>query len=263
MDDKTVQLHIIEDKYDRFLANYALDFSDFLTLEEQSMAMRFVNSHRKEGVFFYGGYEDAERKMVAFVPDYLEIRTEEELDEYLRGNPDDSPISVLEVSVPSQEKVTLGHRDYLGALMGEGIKREKVGDIIVGKSGAQLLVKKEMGEYLLQNYRQIGRASVNTGLKELSSLETSEIRKEEAEYNVSSPRLDNVVSAVFHISRKDAVEAISRGIVFVNGMEAVKPGYTMKEGEKLVLRGKGKAIYLGITGESRKGKFYIKVEKYI
>lgn len=263
MDDSKIIVKKIEEKYDRFLSNYAIDSSDFLALEEQSLLLGFVREHKNEGVYFYGGYEEAERRFVLFLPDYSGVRNQADIEKYFSEHLEDCPICILEVTVPPQEKVLLGHRDYLGALMGEGIKREKIGDIIVNPTGAQLIVKKELAEYLKENYRQIGRATVNTEIKDITDLKLNDVHKEEMEYNVSSPRLDNVVSAVFKLSRKNAVEAITRGLVFVNGLEVIKPGYSLKDGEKIVLRGRGKAIYVGVSGMSKKGKSYIKVLKYV
>ena len=80
---------------------------------------------------------------------------------------------------------------------------------------------------------------------------------------VSSARLDNIISAVFGISRKSASEAINRGIVFVNDMEMKKPDHFLKGGEKIVLRGKGKAIYKGELWNFRKGKIYAEFDRYI
>ena len=73
----------------------------------------------------------------------------------------------------------------------------------------------------------------------------------------------NIVAGVFHLSRKDAQEAISRGLVFVNEAETVKPDRQLAGGEKLVLRGKGKAIYKGVDGISKKGKSYVILEKFV
>lgn len=263
MDENKLYLSMIEDKYDRFIRDYSIDSGDFLALEQQSLAMSFVREHKSEGVYFYGGYEEAERRFVLFLPDYTGVRNQAGIDEYFRQNPSDCPISILEVTIPPQEKVLLGHRDYLGALMGEGIKREKVGDIIVSPNGAQLIVKNELAEYLKENYRQIGRATVTTEIKPITELKLNDVHKEEMEYNVSSPRLDNVVSSVFKLSRKNASSAIERGLVFVNGLEVIKPGYSLKENDKIVLRGRGKAIYVGVTGMSKKGKSYVKVIKYV
>ena len=188
MDENKLFLKIIEDKFQRFRDYYAMDSSDFLALEQQSMAAGFLRTARKEGAFLYGGYSDAERKMIVFMPDYTGVTSEEEAESWFAVNPDDCPLAVLDIKVPAAEKGRLSHRDYLGALMGEGIKREKVGDIIVSEDGAQIVVAKEMAEYLQQNYRQVGRVSLSAKIVPISSLNTGEIRTETEKFTVSSPR---------------------------------------------------------------------------
>jgi RNA-binding protein YlmH len=175
--------------------------------------------------------------------------------------------------------------------MGQGIKREKLGDIIIlgqdsksstvqgsgqgsthepgasaGKPatrGAQIIVASELADYLAENFTQVGAANISTKKVPISNLRTSEIRTQELSITVSSPRLDNVISGVFNISRTAAKDAITRGLVFVSGVEVNKPDHSLKGGEKLVLRGSGKAIYHGPTGTSRKSKTYITITKYI
>jgi len=263
MDENKLFIKIIEEKFQRFRDYCVMDSSDFLALEQQSLLAGFMRTARREGAFFYGGYSEAERRMVVFMPDYTGVTSEEELETWMEANPDDCPLVVLDIRVPAAERGKLTHRDYLGALMGEGIRREKVGDIIGSEGGAPIVVAKEMAEYLAQNYRQVGRVSLSTKTVSISALNTGEIRTVTEKFTVSSPRLDNIVSGVFGISRKDAVEAISRGKVFVGGAEMSKPDYNLKGGEKVVLRGKGKVIYKGECGTSRKGKVYIEVVRYI
>ena len=281
MDENNLFLKNIEEKYERFLDYYTIMNSDFLTMEQQSMLSGFLRAHRREGVFFYGGYAEAERRQVIFLPDYTgvsekisalpQLGNEKEenyavcrvLTKYFEENPESSPICLLDVVIPPAEHKTLGHRDYLGALMGEGIKREKVGDILVHEKGAQIIVASELADYLAENFRQVGSASVLAKKAPISALNSTEIRTISLKFTVSSPRIDNIVSGVFGISRKDAVSAISHGKVFVSGREISKPDFALKGGEKIVLRGKGKAIYNGVTGTSKKGKVYINVEKYI
>ncbi|MBR6584313.1 MAG: hypothetical protein IKK69_01335 [Firmicutes bacterium] len=263
MDENKLFIKIIEEKFQRFRDYYVMDNSDFLALEQQSMLAGFMRAARREGAFFYGGYSEAERRMMVFMPDYTGVTSEEELETWMEANPDDCPLVVLDIRVPAAERGKLTHRDYLGALMGEGIRREKVGDIIVSEGGAQIVVAKEMAEYLAQNYRQVGRVSLRAEIVPITALNTGEIRTVTEKFSVASPRLDNVVSGIFGVSRKDAVEAISRGKVFVGGVEMGKPDYNLKSGEKVVLRGKGKAIYKGECGTSRKGKTYIEVVRYI
>lgn len=281
MDENNLFLKNIEEKYEHFLDYYTIMNSDFLTMEQQSMLSGFLRAHRREGVFFYGGFAEAERRQVVFLPDYTGVaekvcelpsnESEKENDfancriltEYFEQNPENCPIRLLDVVIPPAEHKTLGHRDYLGALMGEGIKREKVGDILVHEKGAQIIVASELADYLAENFRQVGSVSVFVKKSQISALNSTEIRTISLKFTVSSPRIDNIVSGVFGISRKDAVSAISHGKVFVSGREISKPDFALKGGEKIVLRGKGKAIYNGVTGTSKKGKVYINVEKYI
>ena len=281
MDENNLFLKNIEEKYERFLDYYTIMNSDFLTMEQQSMLSGFLRTHRREGVFFYGGFAEAERRQVVFLPDYTGVaekvcelplnENEKENDfadcriltEYFEQNPENCPIRLLDIVIPPTEHKTLGHRDYLGALMGEGIKREKVGDILVHEKGAQIIVASELADYLAENFRQVGSVSVLVKKSQISALGSTEIRTISLKFTVSSPRIDNIVSGVFGISRKDAVSVISHGKVFVSGREITKPDFALKGGEKIVLRGKGKAIYNGVTGTSKKGKLYIDVEKYI
>lgn len=263
MDENNLFLKKTEERFDRFLSSYTITGCDFLSPEEQSQASGFFRRNASRGAFLYGGYDEAERRMPVFMPDYTGVTDEDSVIEYFKTYPDECPLRVLSVKIPAIEKVSPGHRDYLGALMGLGIKREKIGDIIVDPKGAQIVVDEDMAEYLRDSLTSVGRVTVTTSVLDITGLTPAEVKKEEREYNVSSPRLDNVVSAVFSLSRKSAVEAISRGLVFVDGVQTMKPDRQMKEGEKLVLRGKGKAIYEGAVGTSRKGKTYIRVVKYL
>ena len=157
MDENKIFLKTVEEKYERFLDYYTMMSSDFLSLEQQSALAGFLRAHSKENVYLFGGYPEAERRQVLFLPDYTGLAPQAQdadLLEYFRENPDDCPIALLDVRVASAAREKLTHRDYLGALMGEGIRREKVGDIIVTERGAQILAMKEMCAYLAQNFRQ-------------------------------------------------------------------------------------------------------------
>ena len=258
----------IEDKYRQFLGSSVITATDFLSIEEQSMCRGLVSDIKHElgqdgAAFLFGGYEDSERRQLVFMPDWTCVRTEQEAFEYFKENPDLSPMVILEVKVSKHDTGRLGHRDYLGALMGEGIKREVIGDILVNPNGAQILCKTEISDFLINEFRQAGHVSLNCEVKNISEISLGEIRTEIQRLNVASPRLDNVIASTFNLSRKDAVTAISRGLVFIDGAENLKPDYQLKDGQKMVLRGKGKAFYLGQTGTSKKGKAYIEIKKYL
>ena len=266
MDENRIFLRTIEEKYERFLDYYTIMSSDFLSLEQQSMLAGFLRAHHTEGVYLFGGYPEAERRQVLFLPDYTGIAPQArdaDLLDYFRANPEDCPIDLLEVQVPPAARERLTHRDYLGALMGEGIRREKIGDIVVTENGAQIIATREMCAYLAQNFLHVGRFEVNVKNLSIFDLSYRESQTNNLHFTISSPRIDNIVAAVYGLSRRLATEAILAGRVFVNGVETTKPDMSLKGGEKIVLRGKGKAIYRGVDGTSKKGKQYINVDKYI
>lgn len=263
MDENKLFMKIIEEKFERFRDYCTPMNSDFLTPEQQSSLSGFVRKHRSEGLILFGGYEEAERKQLLFMPDYTGVTDELSAMVFFRDNPEECPMALLDVKIPAAYQGRLSHRDYLGALMGEGIRREKIGDIIVAKDGAQIVAAKELAGYLSRNFRQAGRVCLDVKVLPIFGLTLSETRTKNEKFTISSPRIDNIVSAIFGISRNDAKEAVARGKVFVDGVEMAKPDFLLKGGEKVVLRGKGKAIYAGEKGTTRKGKVIIEAAIYI
>ena len=255
-------LNLVEDRYKKFNRDYHIMNTDFLDMAQQSAAMPFVTSHSGDGVFMYGGYKDADRRQIVFMPDYTGVEKTEDIYTYFAKNPEDCPLAVLKVEI-RQKGAVLRHSDYLGSLLSLGIKREKTGDILIDDKGAQIIVNREIADYLADNYARAGRVPVDTSVVPISELAERESYTERLRFTVSSVRLDNVISAVFGISRKSASEAISRGMVFVNSVETKKADRTVREGEKVVLRGKGKAVFAGSSGISRKGKIYVEFDRYI
>ena len=144
-DANKLLLNIIEDRFRRFQKSYSIVTTDFLDMTQGSLAEPFVRSHQNEGAFMFGGYGDAERRMVVFAPDYLTLSDGSSVSnlaglcQYFDENPEDSPIAILDVTI-KQKGVTLKHSDYLGSLLSLGIKREKTGDIMVRDDGAQIFV---------------------------------------------------------------------------------------------------------------------------
>ncbi|MCQ2551537.1 MAG: YlmH/Sll1252 family protein [Clostridia bacterium] len=242
MNEKDVLMGQIQDKYSRFRGKNVLTATDFLDLNQQSIA----NGHTQEGIF-YGGYEDAERKRLVFLPDYANL---------------EDTIKVLKVT-RAKEGRELTHRDYLGSLLAEGIKREKIGDILVRDDGADILVAAEVAEYLASNYSMAGRVSLKVEIGEVEDLDLSSQKTKEIKDTVSALRLDSVLSSAFGISRSKAQEAVKMGIVFLNGVQMNKSDKQVKEGDKLVIRGKGKACLREVSGKSKKDRIYIIVDRYI
>ena len=182
---------------------------------------------------------DAERVIEVFFPEGF--MTGENVSQHFRNIPGENPLTVIRADLKKGSPV-LSHRDYLGAIMGLGILKELTGEIIVSQDGADIIVMKEIAEFLLLNYMKAGRANLH--LSEVSSEEIiySAVGREKVFESVASLRLDNVVSAAFHVPRSRAAEMIAAGTVFLGGICEKKADRQVREGEKIVLRGKGKTV---------------------
>lgn len=197
---------------------------------------------------FYGGYPDAERVILLNLPDYA----------YLE---DENPLTVIRAAKAEGSR-ELTHRDYLGSLVGLGIKRELLGDILVREDGADIIVMEDIVEFILMNYYKAGKTNLSLSQHDINDLIVPEQKTSIITDTVASLRLDSVVASAFGLSRGKASEAITRGIVFVNHIETTKPDFQVGEGDKITLRGKGKACLLEIGGKSRKDRQYITIERY-
>lgn len=212
------------------------------------MSERICRGQKGLRYSFYGGYEDAERTVVIFLPDYAKLE-------------EHNPLALLRITQDGYKE--LSHRDYLGSLIGLGIKREMIGDILVRKDGADVIITKDIGNFLLYNYGKAGRVYLNVEILPMEDIIIPEARFEEKKDTVASMRLDNVIASAFSLSRGRAAEAINSGIVFLNGLQCEKTDRLVKEGDKLVLRGKGKAKLKTVGGTTRKDRIFIVIEKYL
>ena len=156
----------------------------------------------------------------------------------------------------------LTHRDNQGSLVGLGIRRELLGDILVREDGADIIALADIAEFILMNYYKAGRTNLSLSQHTISELIVPQQKRTTITDTVASLRLDSVIASAFGLSRGKAAEAIGRGIVFVNHVEVTKPDFQVSEGDKLTLRGKGKACLLEVGGRSRKDRQYITIEKY-
>ncbi len=238
----------IGNKMDQCLANDMITSSGFLDMR-QRLLVEGACRRRKGPVYsFYGGYDDAERTVAVFLPDYARLE-------------DDNPLALLRIIQDGYKE--LSHRDYLGSLTGLGIKREMIGDILVRRDGADVIVLKKMADFLLLHYEKAGRVNLKVEIKPIEYLIIPEARFEEKRDTVASLRLDNVIASAFSLSRSSAAESINDGIVFINGLQCEKTDHLVKEGDKLVVRGKGKALLEIVGGVTRKDRTVIVIKKYL
>lgn len=205
-----------------------------------------------EGLFSFGGYADAERNMLVWLPDYLE---ESALYE------DDSPLVCLRASF--WEGDTPSHRDFLGALMGAGIARESVGDICVGKENCDFFVTAEIAPYVLQNFLSAGRTRVHLDSIPLSQVEITEPEVKEIKDTLASLRLDSVIATGFRIGRTLAAQYIEAGKAAIDGLPCEKPDKAVAEGMKISVRGLGKIKVISVSGQTKKGRIWVVIHRYI
>lgn len=222
----------------------------FLSPRELEMA-RFLFGDA-EGLYAFGGYEGAERKMLCYLPDYLEETTLYE---------DDSPVVCLRAAFFEGDSPS--HRDFLGALMGAGISRECVGDICVGKGSCDFFVTAEIAPYLLQNFTGAGRVKLRLTQIPLADAAIPEPEVKEIRDTLASLRLDSAISSGFRIGRSLAAQHITAGRAAINGMPCEKPDKPIAEGMKISVRGLGKIKIHSVNGQTKKGRISVVIHRYV
>ena len=222
----------------------------FLTPREQEMA-RFLFGE-VPGLHTFGGYGDAERKMLVYLPDYLE---EDALME------DDSPLVCLRATF--YEGDTPSHRDFLGALMGAGIARETVGDICVGKGTCDFFVTAEIAPYIEQNFLSAGRTKLRLSRIALQDASIPDPEVKEIKDTLASLRLDSVISSGFRIGRSLAAQHVSAGKAAIDGLPCEKPDKAISEGCKISVRGLGKIKLVSINGKTKKDRISVTIHRYV
>ncbi len=155
----------------------------------------------------------------------------------------------------------LEHRHFLAAIMGLGIKREKLGDLIVRDGKCYGVIAEDLFDFLSMNLSQVGRVEVS--IERISRESVPESRFEESVLLVSSLRLDNLVSAITGLSRSASTDLIDEGVVTVNYGIRRKRDMQVEPGDVLSIRKYGKYIFHEIVGESKKGKARIMLKKYV
>ncbi len=224
-------------------------FTHFLSPREQQLVKAMLPG---EYLLFFGGTPEPERAICCWLPDYLE---EDSLwDEEL------SPICAVRAAYYAADPLT--HRDFLGSLMGCGIKRETVGDIFVGQGSCDFLVTREVLPYLLQNLESAGRTKLRLSQIPLEEVRVPQANVREIRATVSSLRLDSVISAGFGLARGKAAESVEAGRAAVNNMPVEKPDKLVAAGDKISLRGFGKLRLTDVGGRTRKDRLCITISRY-
>ena len=222
----------------------------FLSPRELEMA-RFLFGD-VPGLQSFGGYADAERRMLVYLPEYWDESW---------FDTEDAPFVCLRASF--YEGDMLSHRDFLGALMGAGIGRETVGDICVGQSSCDFFVTKEIAPYILQNFLSAGRTRLRLAKIPLAEVSVPEPETKEIRDTLASLRLDSVISAGFRIGRSLAAQHVPAGKAAIDGLPCEKPDKPVSEGCKISVRGLGKIKLDTVNGQTKKGRISVIIKRYI
>jgi len=222
----------------------------FLSPRELEMA-KFLFG-QQEGLYAFGGYGDAERKMLVFLPEYLE---ESEL------YASDSPCVCLRAMFYQGDSPS--HRDFLGSLMGAGIGRETVGDICVGKEHCDFFVTAEIAPYILQNFTSAGRTKLQLEQIPLADADIPAPEVKEIRDTMASLRLDSVIASGFRIGRSLASQYVTSGKAAIDGLPCEKPDKQIPEGSKISVRGLGKIKLVQVNGRTKKDRISVVIHRYV
>ena len=240
-------LRRVGDLLSRCEKNCELTCTAFLTPAEQ-LAVKRSTAYRSDcNVLFFGGHPDCERKAAFFLPYWLDA-------EHFDAS---EHISAFSVKAGFGEPQ---HRDYMGALLGLGIRREWLGDIWVNGGTATVFCLPSVEKHLLLGLDKVGRYGVKTAKLSLGEVCAPVRETKTVSFSVQSVRLDSVAAGMFHLSRTQAAERIAAGELCLNYEQCVKPDAAVHEGDVISLRGSGKGTVGAQGGTSKKGRIFISAE---
>lgn len=240
----------ILDKAEQAIKTWSVVLTDFLSPAILIEVIPLFNTLTEIHCLASGGYPQAERQRLGIA------RTDVPL------NLEDIELAVLDISGNFLFDVAT-HRDFLGAVLGTGIVRDKIGDIIVlGERGAQMIVTPDLVDFLCASLVQVRSVPVQTKPIPLSELKIRPPKTKEINTVEASLRLDAIASAGFGLSRGKMVEAIESGDVRVNWKEIKSPSYQLQSGDLISFQGKGR-LQVGEIEVTKKERYRVQLTRYI
>jgi photosystem II S4 domain protein len=236
------------DQADQAIKTWEVVPTDFLSPPELAEVQQAFGRLTEVQLVAWGGYPQAERQRLAIARSELPLDT--------------TQVAIAALDIAGNflfDPAT--HRDFLGAILGTGIVRDKVGDIIVsGERGAQAIVAPDLVEFLEFNLKQVRSVPVKTQKIDLSELKVREPKKKELTTVEASLRLDAIASAGFGMSRSKMVDFINSGDVRVNWKEVTQASYNVKSGDLIAIRGKGR-LEIGEVAITKKDRYRVQLTR--
>lgn len=225
-------------------------FSSFLNLNEQNIYHTTTKEFYCQSKLF-GGYDNAERQMVAFIPDALSYDWE-------------YPIHCLKITAANRKFADqLTHRDVLGAVLNLGIDRSKIGDIIIKEDATYLLCEDHISPIITEQLSKIKHTIVRVTLEEYSQIPELTPNFDIINDVVASNRIDCIIAKAYHYSRSQAYECLMSDKVFINGKCITNCNQSVHTGDIVSVRGCGRFIFETTDSMSKKGKLRITIKKYL
>ena len=238
-----------EDLASRCERSGTVTHTGFLTPAEQYALNKRANAGNDCTMLMCGGNEECERKAAFFLPYYMDSDSFDAA-EY---------VCAVQVEAHFGEP---GHRDYMGAVLGLGIKREWIGDIWVKGDTAVIFCLPSVERHLIDGLEKVGRCGVKTAKLSLSEIQSPERRVKHVSFSVKSMRLDAMAAGMFGLSRTAAAGYITAGEVSLNYSQCLKTDAAVKQGDVISIRGCGKGVVGEEGGTSRKGRTFVNAEIY-
>lgn len=238
------------DQAEQAIKTWEVVVTDFLSPPELAEIQRVFSRLTEVQLVAWGGYPQAERQRIAIARGEIPL--------------DQSQVTLLVLEIAGNFLFdTATHRDFLGAMLGTGIVREKTGDIIVlGERGAQAIIAPELAEFLEMNLNQVRSVPVKTRRIDVSELKVREPKKKELTTVEASLRLDAIASAGFGMSRSKMVDLIDSGDVRVNWKEVTQASSQVKPGDLIAIRSKGR-LEVGEIAVTKKDRYRVQLTRYM
>lgn len=246
-DDNALLLAMIDDAMNAAARKNCPKFCGFLSDVQASavksyvLAQAFFDKFGRDARYcFFGGYHDAERLIFAALPEWAQ-------------SAEDVDFPITAVKFTHRPEFSLAHKDYLGSLMALGIKRDRVGDIIVSDDNAIVFLHDSISDFALSRIDKIGRVGVKSEVVSPDSIALEQKFREITD-SIASARLDCIVSSLGRSGRSAANELIRSKNVFVNGVECTDTAKKIVSGDVITIRRKGKFIIDSVSDKTKKGR---------
>jgi photosystem II S4 domain protein len=248
--DNTDTLTRLIDLADQAIKTWEVVWSDFLSPPELYEAQTMFSRLTDVTIQAEGGYPQAERQRLAIYRSELPL--------------EDVEPALLALDIAGNFLFDpANHRDFLGAMLGTGIVREKAGDILVlGERGAQTIVVPELQDFLMLHLTQVRTVPVKVRPMPLAELKVRPPQQKELTTVEASLRLDALASAGFGMSRSKMVDFISAGDVRVNWKEITQSSYALKAGDLVAIRGKGR-LQVGEVQITKKERYRVQLTRFV